>query len=283
MKFISVKKVFAALVILLASSAFAQNVNRDVPYTKELLTFIDGYYDHAIDSREKGEDLYLNAVNSCPASFSVYQKETHLARCDYYFGQYIMETYDLTQLEHALDDTSKEFVDPVARNKQIKAEAGTYFEKSMVHADNAIKLKKDAAADAYSIYAQSLSANCTVQTIGYVLGHGLNISSYAKKALKADPKNGTACFSYYAQEVYAPGIFGNPNKGRKMMTEYLNDNSLTVEKFDTFNYICAIAYTYYRQNKFADAKSWYRRCLLIYPHNYAVTDLVKKCEAKLNK
>ena len=106
---------FAVLIVLAfcAAGVFAQVENRDVPYTKVLFKLIEGYFNHEIDSREKAETLYVEAIESCPESYDEYMRETHLSRCDYYFGMYIMETYDLTQLEHALDDTSKEFVDPV--------------------------------------------------------------------------------------------------------------------------------------------------------------------------
>lgn len=208
-------------------------------------------------------------------------KETHFARCDYYFGMSVIETYDLTKLEHALDDVNEEFVDPVERDRQIKREAAGYFDRAIEHAKKAVDLRKDSCPDALSIYAQAISANCTVNKIGYVLSNGLKIAKYAKQAVKMDPTNGSACFSSAAQNVYAPGIFGNASAGRKKMLSFLADDTLVVEKFERFNLICAVAYTYYRQNKFADAKIWYEKCLEIYPGNFAVNDLVLKCNSRL--
>lgn len=270
---------FFLLIIFACTISFSQT--RDVPYTKELLSFIDSYFNHDIETRAQGEQLFNAAKNNVPAQFSIYQKETHYARCDYYFAQYIMETYDLTQLENALDDTSKEVEDPIEANKKIKAEAAVYFDSAIGHAKTAFKINGDNSPDAFSIYAQALSGNCTVKSISYVLANGLSISKYAKKAVKVDSTNATANFSVYAQDVYAPSIFGNPNYGRKKMTEFLNNDSFVSEKFDKFNFACAIAYTYYRQKNFQEAKVWYKKCLEIYPKNYAVTNLVKKCDEKL--
>lgn len=276
------KTFLTVIFMLMTFCAFAQEKTRDVPYTKELLVLIDSYFNHDIESKEHCQKLYDTAIEKCPETFDEYQKETHISRCDYYFGLYIIETYDLTELEHALDDTTVEYVDPVERNRRIKAEAQVYFDNSMAHAQKAMNMHGANSPDAMVIYTQSLSANCTVRSTSYVLGHGLKIGATAKKALKADPLNATGCFSLHAQDVYAPGIFGNANRGRKMMMSYLENEELVGEKFDKFNFTCAIAYTYYRQNKFEEAKVWYNKCLELFPKNYAVTDLVKKCDAKLN-
>lgn len=275
------KNIFFICILMTSFNAFAQIKDRDVPYTKELFALIEGYFDHTIQSHDHAEQLYLKAIETCPASYDEYQKETHLSRCDYYFGMWVIETFDLTSLEHALDDTSVEFVDPVERNKIIKAEAMQYFDKSIEHALKAMKIRGENASDAMVIYTQAVSANCTVRPIAYVLGNGLKISQYAKKALKVDPTNGTACFSYHAQDAYAPGIFGNANRGRKFMTEYLEDENLVKEKFDLFNFTCAIAYTYYRQNKFEDALVYYKKCQEYFPGNYAIKDLINKCNTKI--
>lgn len=276
------KRIFCAVLISLSFAAFSQVAERDVVYTKALYKLIEGYFNNSLETKEIAEQVYNNAVESVNefAEDDEYRRETHLCRCDYYFGMYVMATYDLTRLEHALDDTTKEFEDPVEKNRRIREEAKLWFDKAIEHSKKAMKVKD--GADAMSIYAQAVSANCTVRPIGYVLANGLKISQYAKKAVKIDPANGTAWFSVNAQDVYAPGIFGNANRGRKTMTQYLNDENLIKEKFDYFNFTCAIAYTYYRQNNFSDAIIYYKKCQDIFPNNYAIIDLVEKCETKIN-
>lgn len=277
-----IKKIICTLLVSLSFASFAQVSDRDVVYTKSLYKLIEGYFNNSFETREQAVKAYDEAVESVKefAEDDDYRRETHLCRCDYYFGMYVMATYDLTRLEHALDDTSKEFEDPVEKNKRIRAEAMTWFEKAVVRAKKAMAVKE--GPDAMSIYAQAVSANCTVKTVAYVLANGLKIGQYAKKAVKIDPTNGTAWFSVNAQDVYAPGIFGNANRGRKTMIQYLNDDNLVKEKFDYFNFTCAVAYTYYRQNKFSDAIIWYKKCQDIFPNNYAIIDLVAKCEEKIN-
>ncbi|MCR5614516.1 hypothetical protein [Treponema sp.] len=275
------KKLTGILLISLSFNLYAQVENRDVPYTKSLMKFIDCYFDHKISSRDFAVQLYNDSVASCPDSYDEYQKETHLSRCDYYFGMYIIEMYDLTELEHALDDTSKEYVDPVEYNRKIKAEAAVYFDAAIVHCLKAMKIRPENSPDAMSIYAQALSANCTVHNIGYVLSNGLKIGQFAKKAAKADPKNATAWYSVSAQDVFAPGIFGNAVRGRKKMLEYYSDETLIKERFDVFNFSSAIGYTYYRQNKYAEAREWYCKCQKIYPDNYAIKNLIKRIDTIL--
>lgn len=272
---------FCIFFLCCSAGIFPQIEKRDVPYTKALFEFIEKYFNHEISGPDEIQALYASALDSCPDSYDEYMKETHFARCDYYFGMSVIETYDLTKLEHALDDVNEEFVDPVERDRQIKREAAGYFDRAIEHAKKAVDLRKDSCPDALSIYAQAISANCTVNKIGYVLSNGLKIAKYAKQAVKMDPTNGSACFSSAAQNVYAPGIFGNASAGRKKMLSFLADDTLVVEKFERFNLICAVAYTYYRQNKFADAKIWYEKCLEIYPGNFAVNDLVLKCNSRL--
>lgn len=275
------KKLICAIVISLSFAGFAQVADRDVVYTKALYKLIEGYFNNSFETREEAEKTYAEAVESVKefAADDEYRRQTHLSRCDYYFGMYVMATYDLTRLEHALDDTSKEFEDPVEKNKRIRAEACKWFEQAVEISKKAMEVKQ--GADAMSIYAQAVSACCTVKTVAYVLGNGLKIGQYAKKAVKIDPLNGTAWFSVNAQDVYAPGIFGNANRGRKTMLQYLNDETLIKEKFDYFNFTCAVAYTYFRQHNYKDAIVWYRKCQDIFPNNYAIFDLVAKCEANI--
>ena len=119
MYFKNVKKIFLTLLVSLSFAVFAQSDERDVPYTKELRTFINAYFNHDLTTKEQAEKLYNAVSSNMPSDFTEYQVETTLSRADYYFGQYIMELYDLTQLEHALDDISKEFEEPEERNKRI--------------------------------------------------------------------------------------------------------------------------------------------------------------------
>lgn len=275
-----IKKIVAAAFISMTFCCFAQNESRDVPYTKELRTFINAYFNHDLTTRAQADKLFNAVKEKMPADFTEYQVETTLSRADYYMGQYIMETYDLTQLEHALDDTSKEFEEPEERNKRIKAEAATFYESGMVHGAKAMEMKEE-CPDAMAAYTQALSGNIIVQPIGYVLKHGTKIAQYAKKTVKMFPKSGIGWFLVSAQSCYAPGIFGSPTKGRQQMTSYLEDPEMVCEKLDKYNYTCAIAYTYYRQNKFALAKEWYTKCLDYYPKNYCALDFIKKCDAAL--
>ena len=157
MYFKNVKKIFLTLLVSLSFAAFAQRDERDVPYTKELRTFINAYFNHDLTTKEQAEKLYNAVSSNMPADFTEYQVETTLSRADYYFGQYIMELYDLTQLEHALDDISKEFEEPEERNKRIKAEASKYYESGMVHGSKAMALKPDDCPDAMAAYTQALS------------------------------------------------------------------------------------------------------------------------------
>lgn len=276
-----IKKFILTALILLSANLYVQAQSSGVPYTKDLLIFINAYFNHDMVSQSKSETLYSKAVSKIPDDFSEYQTETHLARCDFYRGMNILATYDLTDLEHALDDSKIEYEDPKDEAKRIKAEANVYFDKALAHADRAILLNPLSGSDAYTIYSQIICANVTTRSTGYVIGNGLKISQYAKKALKINPNDATASYSAYSQDVYAPGSLGNPVRGRKMMLSFLENENLVCQKFDTFNYTCAVAYTYYRQQNYEDALEWYQKCLKIYPNNVASNNMIKKCREKL--
>lgn len=281
MEIICLKRLLIVSILICCSNVFAQNAERDVPYTKELLTFINCYFNHELVSQTKAESYYNNAVNKCPETFTDYQKETHLARCDYYMGMNILESYDLTNLEHALDDPNVNYVDPTEEIKRIKAQANKYFDKAINHADKAILANPFNGSDAYTIYSQIVCGNCTSRPASYVVANGLKISQFARKALRINPKDGTAAYSAYSQDVYAPGNLGNPDRGRKAMLSNLSDTNLICEKFDKFNYTAAVAYTYYRQNNFNEALAWYKKALAIYPKNFACNNQIKKCQEQL--
>lgn len=247
---------------------------REVPFTQELYDFIETHFSHNITDLETRNFYYNKAVESANKASDEYAKEVLLARCDYFCGMNVMESYDLTQLENMdlSDNSSAEPVNEIA---------GRFYDSGIEHALKAMEIKD--GTDAPTIYAHCISANCTAKTVSYVLANGLKVRKFAKIAVKRDYSNGTAHFLASAQDAYAPAPFNKLKRARKEFLSYLNDDAIRMEKFDYLNIYSGIAYTYYKKNKFNDALTWYKKALEIYPNNYSVLEMIGKINKLVEK
>lgn len=262
--------ILAAAMLVLAAGAFGVDRNptaRDVNYTTELYSFIDAYYNHQITGDASLKSYYDAAVASASSFADDYSKKVHLARCEYYYGMKLMETYDVSNM-------TKIDVNDTGNTESVNSRAGKYFDNAISYAQQALKIK--AGTDAYAIHSQAISANCTAKSVAYVIGNGLSVGNIAKKAIKADPKNGNAAFLAAAQDIYAPKPFDNITKGRNAMLKILDDSSMVLESFDKFNIYSSIGFSYMRQNNNDEARAWFKKCQAIYPQNYSVKQFLSQ-------
>ena len=130
--------------------------------------------------------------------------------------------------------------------------------------------------DAYLILADSISQNCSIKPKSYGFSQGTKIRSNAKKALKIDPKNGTAMNLYNSQNIFTPSPVCNYKEGMQIVDELLNSNKYNMEKPDIFNALSAKAYCYFAQNKKEESIFWYKKALEIYPNNIAVLEFLEE-------
>lgn len=266
------KRIFFTLLIFIFSvnHFYGQEIKnvREVSYTAELYEFINMYFNHQIKDEGLLEKYYLNAKESLDQFEDEYHKLVHLARCDYYYGQVLMENYDPSEMATKdLSDTSKD---------NANSKAASFYDSSIESAKKALKIKE--GSDAYSVLAQAISANCTAKNVLYIIANGLSVRKYAKLSQKIDMSNGTAHFLAAAQDIYAPAPFAKIKSGRDNMQTSLADKNVSFEKFDLFNIYSSIAYSYQRQKNKEEAFVWYKKCLELYPDNVSVNNLSNKMQ-----
>ena len=261
------KNLLLLLVIInIAGILTAQN-KRDVPYTNELITFINAYFNHEITDKELLEDLFIKSIDSSKELDSEYKKLVHQGRCIYFYGLQLMVDYDISEISKTnLEDTSQ------AEDSNKKA--AECFDAAIELAKKALKINK--GSDAYCLIANGISANCTAKNTSYIINNGLKVCKYARKAIKEDSSNGTALYLNSCQNIYAPAPFCKINEGKEQMSLVFNSDNIHKEKFDNFYLMMGIGYASYRKKNFSEAKKWYEECLKIYPQNITVNKLMKK-------
>lgn len=270
------KILFIFAVLAASSIAFSQTAQRDVPYTKALYTFIDRYYNNEIPTIAKAQELYNAAVDSLPESFDDYQQAVHFARCEFYLGMCIMGEYDFSSIEKikSMTDTTDNSKNLSEQVKKTKEQAASHFDSAISFAQAALKIHE--GPDAYVIYAMGISSNCTVKNSSYVINNGLKVGSFSKKALQLDAQNATACYYQNAQDLFAPPFFANYKRGYNKMLSFYNNENLRKEKFDTYYFITAIAFSFYKTNNKENALIWYKKSLEIYPKNSFALKMIKE-------
>lgn len=271
---------FFTIYLLTLFSVFAQSKKREVPYTKELYALIDGYYGCTISDDNSAKKLYQDAVASIPESSDEYSKLVHLARCDFFYGMYVMGEYDLSSVQNikSMTDAGDDEQNLAHEVQAKKDAAGALFDSGIEKALKAYKMTK--GADAALIYVMCISSNCTVKKTSYVLGNGLKVASYAKKSIAVDPTISTSYYYMTCQDIYAPPFFANLPRGLKKMTQFLNDPALSFDRFDYFNFSTAIGDDYFKQGNVEQAVEWYKKALSYYPQNKSVKKALEKALAK---
>jgi tetratricopeptide (TPR) repeat protein len=211
----------------------------------------DTMYNRQVSANEM-QPFYSSAIESAKKTFSGSELLTALSKCEYIMGRaYLYE----------------------AQN----AQAGEYFDKGAQYAKQAADASN--LSDAWLMYAENISQNCSVKPTSYAITNGSKISGLASRVLKMDPANGAALYLSNAQHVYAPAPFNNYKKGIKNLSEILADSSVRMQKDDEFNIISSIGYAYYQLKNYGEAAAWFTRALEIYPGNEFVAGMLKKAQS----
>lgn len=153
-----------------------------------------------------------------------------------------------------------------------------HYEKGIEYAKKAVK--EDSNAESLLIYAENISAACTVKPVSWVIVWGAKIAGLDKKILKLDPSNAAALYMLNSQDVYAPKPLCNWSRGLKNMTSMLKNKTLKIEKDDMFNIVSAIGYAYMMKKDKENAIKHFEKSLLVYPNNLYVKGLIAKLNSK---
>lgn len=156
--------------------------------------------------------------------------------------------------------------------------AARHYEKGIEYAGAAVDENK--CAESLLIYAENISAACTVKSVGWVMKWGVKIAGLDKKILKLEPSNAAALYMLNAQDVYAPKPFCSWSQGLKNMSAMLENETLVIGKDDNFNIISAIGYAYMMKKDKENAKLWLEKSLEIYPNNKYVQGLIAGLDKK---
>ena len=148
-------------------------------------------------------------------------------------------------------------------NIDNKAKAGEYYNSALAKAKASYDAEPN--AEAYCVYAEALSQNCTVQSSAYMVSNGTKVPNFAKKALALDPKCGGASYSMACYSIYAPAPFCNLKKGLKILDSTINTSNLDSD--DLFNYYSTYAYVAIKQKDLKKADEYCAKAAEIYPNN----------------
>lgn len=218
------------------------------------VAYPDSYYsfrDNMLNSRGKTagqfEEQYAAVVQEIESTRSGTERDVLLARCDYVLGR----------AYRYLGDDKK---------------AGEYFDKAIETCKDI--LKKQEMAEAYVVYADSVSQNCSIRSKVYAMAQGPKIKSMAKKALEIDPAYGAAKYLENSQNIFPPEPFNNLEEGMRNLDLLLDTGRFRMDKSDRYSALSARAYGYLQKGMKDEARHWYNKALELYPDNVAVLEIL---------
>lgn len=248
--FTFLKKIYFLLLcfFVLTGAVVAQvSVDGGVTYPESYYTFRDNMLNSDGMTAQEFEDEYLAVIKEIMDTKSGLEEEVLLARCDYVLGR-------------------------AYRYLSMDKEAIECFDRA-IDTCKAI-LKKEEMVEAYIVYADAVSQNCSIKPKTYAMTQGGKIKSMAKKALKLDPTNGTAKYLENSQNIFTPAPFNNYKEGMKVLDSLLDTDQYRMDKSDQYSALSARAYGYLQQDMNEEALYWYNKALEIYPKNVAVLEIL---------
>lgn len=235
------KKIIGCLLALCASLPLFST-----PLPREYYALRDCMYDFAKPVEEMEAD-FNSYVEKARSEFSGCALDFVLARYEYIMGRAYYYAKD-------------------------EANASLHYDRGMDFAGKAVEA--DRCADSLLIYAENISANCTVKSTGWVIKWGAKIAGLDRKILKMEPSSAAALYMLNAQDVYAPKPFCDWSQGVKNMSAMLDDESLVMGRDDEFNVKSAIGYALMMKKDAEGARFWFGKSLKIYPGNKYVKGLL---------
>ena len=114
---------------------------------------------------------------------------------------------------------------------------------------------------------------CAIKPTSYAIANGLKVVSLADDVLSLDEFNTAAIYLKASRWIYAPQIFADQKKGRKILLEnmkYLNPK----DKDDVFNFNLALGYSFLCSKLKVDALVYLNKALEVYPTNKFCISLI---------
>lgn len=218
-----------------------------VTYPESYYIFRDNMLNGDGISAQEFEDEYIKVIQEIMDTKSGLEEEVLLARCDYVLGR-------------------------AYRYLSMDKEAIECFDRAIDTCKNI--LKQEEMVEAYVVYADAVSQNCSIRPKTYAMTQGGKIKSMAKKALKLDPTYGAAKYLENSQNIFTPAPFNNYKEGMEVLDALLDTNQYRMDKFDRYSALSARAYAYLQQGMNEEALYWYNKALEIYPKNVAILEIL---------
>ena len=218
-----------------------------VTYPDSYYAFRDTMFNSQGVSAQQFRSDYGSVVQEVKSTTSGVEQEVIVARCDYVLGR-------------------------AYRYLGMNKEAGECFDRAIETCKSL--LKKQELAEAYVVYADAVSQNCSIRSKVYAMAQGPKIKSMAKKALALDPAYGAAKYLENSQNIFTPEPFCDIDEGMKVLDQLLDTDQFRMDKADRYSALSARAYGYLQRGMKEEARYWYGKALEIYPGNVAVLEIL---------
>lgn len=165
------------------------------------------------------------------------------------------------------------FMGRVYQYEENSKEAVSHYEKGFEYAENSLKLETSVLA--LLMKSECISQMCALKPASYAMANGLKVGSLADEVLEIDGGNTAALYLKAARYIYAPKIFADQKKGRKMLLEGLE----TMPYFppdDEFNFKLAMGYSYIQTKDKEEALEYLNKALEVYPSNKYCKTLIEE-------
>lgn len=176
----------------------------------------------------------------------------------------INEKYGQSASGLAFSSRIEYFMGRVYQYEENSKDAISHYEKGFEYAEDSLKLETSVLA--LLMKSECISQMCALKPVSYAMANGLKVGSLADEVLNIDSQNTAALYLKAARYIYAPKIFADQKKGRKMLLEGLE----TMPYFppdDEFNFNLAMGYSYIQTKDKEEALEYLDKALEVYPSN----------------
>ncbi len=233
--------------------------------------FRDAIYNHSLSEAEIRQSYQTTLTEISSSNLSLSETEHAKALGAYYLGRYYQAVKTREEMAAYAGDLRKGRYLALRKYYTEREAALDAYKEARTAAESFLELNP--GAESHSLLGEILGQMLFLGSGGQALAIGPKARKQVKTALDMKPDYQKALIQEASRLAYSPPAYGgNPDKARELYRRILRDGIRDRE--DEFNIYGGFAMAAFMEKDDAQALSWFREALNLYPGNIFVLGMM---------
>ncbi len=233
--------------------------------------FRDAVYNHSLNDIEVRQSYQKTLNEIFSSNLNLIEAEHTRALGAYYLGRYYQAIKNREEMAAYAGDLRKGRYLALRRYYTEREAALDAYKEARIAAESYLELNP--GAESHSLLGEILGQMLFLGSAGQALAIGPKARKQVKTALELNPDYQKALIQEASRLAYSPPAYGgNPEKARELYRRILREG--IKDKEDEFNIYGGFAMASFMEKDDAQALSWFREALNLYPENIFVLGMM---------